>query len=144
MKKYAMLMLAAMLTIGLSVSAQDGKKRQRGGDNNRPRQEMKMTAKERADFMSKQLELTADQTVKVQTLMEKHDAKRTEQIAKFREEREKSAANRDKNREEMRSLREKEIKEFQAELESVIGKEKAEKWNSLRQNRMGSKRGGKK
>ena len=32
-------------------------------------------------------------------------------------------------------LREKEMKENQAELEKIIGKEKAEKWNSLRQNR---------
>ena len=63
--------------------------------------------------------------------MEKQDAKRTEQIAKFREQCNQKAV----NREEMRSLREKEMKENQAELEKIIGKEKAEKWNSLRQNR---------
>ncbi|HMM18046.1 MAG TPA: hypothetical protein PKC47_11050, partial [Petrimonas sp.] len=79
MKKYAMFMLVAMLTIGLPISAQNGQRKQRVDDNNRMRQEMRMTAKERAEWMAKQLELTADQTAKVQALLEKQDAKRTEQ-----------------------------------------------------------------
>ena len=132
MKRYAMFMLAAMLTIGLSATAQNGQRKQRNNDNNRPRQEMRMTAKERADWMSKQLELTTEQTVKVQALLEKQDAKRAEQIAKQREQ---TTVNREKSREEMRTLREKEMKENQAELESIIGKEKMEKLNSLRESR---------
>lgn len=132
MKRYAMFMLAAMLTIGLSASAQNGQRKQRNNDNNRPRQEMRMTAKERADWMSKQLELTTEQTVKVQALLEKQDAKRAEQIAKHREQ---TAVNREKSREEMRTLREKEMKENQAELEGIIGKEKMEKLNLLRESR---------
>ena len=136
MKKYALWMLAAMLTTGLSVSAQDRQRKQRnGGDNNRPRQEMRMTAKERAEWMTKQLELTADQTEKVQALLEKQDAKRAEQITKFREQREQAIANRDKNREEMRALRESEAKANRAELEGIIGKEKMEKLDSLRGSR---------
>lgn len=131
MKKYAMFMVAAMLMIGMSVSAQNRQGQRQNRDNNLPRQEMRITAKERADQMAKQLELTADQKTKVLELLEKQDAKRTEQIAKFREQGNQNAA----NREEMRSLREKEMKENQAELEKIIGKEKAEKWNSLRQNR---------
>ena len=131
MKKYAMLMLAAMLTINLSISAQDGQKRQRS-NNNGPRQEM--TAKDRAERMAKQLELTADQKEKVQALLEKQDTKRAEQMAKFREKGNEATA----NREEMRAAREKQMKENQAELEKIIGKEKAEKWNSLRQTRQGN------
>ena len=132
MKRYAMFMLAAMLTIGLTASAQNGQRKQRNNDNNRPRQEMRMTAKERADWMSKQLELTTEQTVKVQALLEKQDAKRAEQIAKHREQ---TTVNREKSREEMRTLREKEMKENQAELEGIIGKEKMEKLNLLRESR---------
>lgn len=142
MKKYATLMVAAMLMIGLSVSAQDGKKRQRGDNNNRSRLEMRMSAKERADWMNKQLELTADETAKVQALFEKQDAKRSEQMAKMREEREKSNTDRAKAREEMRSLREKEMKANQAELEAIIGKEKMEKLNTLRKSRQDSNRQG--
>ena len=118
MKKYAMFMVAAMLMIGMSVSAQNRQGQRQNRDNNRPRQEMRITAKERADQMAKQLELTADQKTKVLELLEKQDAKRTEQIAKFREQGNQNAA----NREEMRSLREKEMKENQAELEKIIGK----------------------
>ncbi len=135
MKKYALLMLAAMLTIGLPISAQNGQRKQRNRDDNRPRQEMRMTAKERAEWMTKQLELTADQTEKVQALLEKQDAKRAEQITKFREQREQAIANRDKNREEMRALRESEAKANRAELEGIIGKEKMEKLDSLRGSR---------
>lgn len=135
MKKYAMFMLVTMLTIGLPISAQNGQRKQRVDDNSRMRQEMRMTAKERAEWMAKQLELTADQTAKVQALLEKQDAKRAEQMAKFREQREQVTTNREKNREEMRTLREKEMKENQAELERIIGKEKMKKLNSLREPR---------
>lgn len=129
MKKYAMLMLAAMLTLSLSISAQNGQRAQRGQrGNNAPRQEF--TAKDRAERMTKQLELTADQKEKVQALFEKQDAKRAEQMAKFREK-----GNQNVNREEMRALRENQMKENQTELEKIIGKEKAEKWNSMRRER---------
>ena len=56
-------------------------------------------------------------------------------MEKFREQREKMTENRNKNREEMRAQFEKEMKENQTELESIIGKEKMEKLNSLRQSR---------
>lgn len=140
MKKYAVLMVAAMLMIGMSVSAQNGQRGQRNNDSNRQRQAMSMTAKERADWMAKQLDLTADQKVKVEALYEKQDAKRKEQMEKFREQREKMTENRDNTREEMRAQREKEMKENQAELESIIGKEKMEKLNSLRQSRQNTPR----
>ena len=65
MKKYAMFMVAAMLMIGMSVSAQNRQGQRQNRDNNRPRQEMRITAKERADQMAKQLELNADQKTKV-------------------------------------------------------------------------------
>lgn len=134
MKKYAMFMLTAMLTIGLSVSAQNRQRKQRSNDY-RPHQEMRMTAKERAEWMAKQLELTADQTEKVQALLEKQDAKRAELITKFREQRKQETANRDKKREEIRALRENEMKKNRVELENIIGKEKVEKLNLLRESR---------
>lgn len=140
MKKYAVLMVAAMLMIGMSVSAQNGQREQRNNDSNRQRQAMNMTAKERADLMAKQLDLTADQKAKVEALYEKQDAKRKEQMEKFREQSENATVDRQKAREEMRSLREKEMKENQAELEKIIGKEKMEKLNSLRQSRQNAPR----
>ena len=134
MKKYAMFMLAAILTIGLPISAQDGQRKQRSNDN-RLHREMRMTAKERAEWMAKQLELTADQTEKVQALLEKQDDKRTEQITKLREQREQEITNRNKKREQIRALRENESKENRVELEGIIGKEKMEKLNTLRESR---------
>ena len=89
---------------------------------------MKMTPKERADLMAKELDLTADQTAQVQALCEKQDAKRLEQVAEHRKQRELGRQNQDARRKEMREMRLKEVEKQQAELEKVIGKEKAEKW----------------
>ena len=125
MKKYLVFMFAAMLTVSLSVSAQNRQGRQ--GNFNRDRQSMQMTAKDRVEWIAKEVDLTDAQKAEVEELFKKQDAKRAEDMAKMRESREQSVANRDKMREEMREMRTKEMEKNQAELEKIIGKEKADK-----------------
>ncbi|NLZ94811.1 MAG: hypothetical protein GX921_03165 [Bacteroidales bacterium] len=130
MKKYLFLVATLLLTLSMSVSAQNNNRR---NDNNRRTDRIVMTPKERADLMAKELDLTAKQTEQVQTLCEKQDAERSAQIEKQRSERRTGDSNREKRREEMRALRLKEVEKQNAELEKIIGKEKLDKWNKLRQ-----------
>lgn len=140
MKKYLLFIFAAMLTVSLSVSAQNKQGRQ--GNSNRDRQSMQMTAKERVDWMAKEIDLTDAQKAEVEALLKKQDEKRAADMKEMREKREQNTANRDNMREEMRTKREKEMKENQAELEKIIGKEKSEKLNALRESRMKTNRQG--
>ena len=98
--------------------------------------EMRWTAKDRAETMTKQLELTADQKAKVEALFEKQDAKRKEQVAKQQEKREEMTQDRATRRAEMMEMRNKEVAENDAELEGIIGKEKMEQWKTMRAERM--------
>lgn len=140
MKKYAFLLMTALLTISLSVSAQNRPRQQRRSDSGRPQREMSMTAKSRAERMSSYLELSAEQQAKVEALLEKQDAKRVEQREAMKAKREKALADRDKERAEMRSLREKEVEDFNSELESIIGKEKSDKWNAYQKEQWSKRR----
>lgn len=140
MKKYLVFMFAAMLTVSLSVSAQNRQGRQ--GNFNRDRQSMQMTAKDRVEWIAKEMDLTDAQKAEVEELFKKQDAKRAEDMAKMRESREQSVANRDKMREEMREMRTKEMEKNQAELEKIIGKEKADKIKALRDTRQNTNRQG--
>lgn len=140
MKKYLVFMFAAMLTVSLSVSAQNRQGRQ--GNFNRDRQSMQMTAKDRVEWIAKELDLTDAQKAEVEELFKKQDAKRAEDMAKMRESREQSVANRDKMREEMREMRTKEMEKNQAELEKIIGKENADKIKALRDTRQNINRQG--
>lgn len=122
MKRYVMLALVALFTLSLSLQAQD--RPQRG-------QFQMATAKERAERMAKQLELNDAEKAKVQALFEKQDKKREEmraEIQKIREE--KKEANGD-----LRAKFEEERKASDAELESIIGKEKFEKYQKARAER---------
>lgn len=139
MKKQGILMLAGLLIFSLSISAQNTENPQRNGNENR-RIGMQISAKERAEHMAKRLELTKEQTEKVQALYEKQDAKRAEQRAKFAEQRAKMMQNQMQNRDEMRAQRDKELKEQDAELENIIGKEKMVELNKWRAERMGNMR----
>jgi Spy/CpxP family protein refolding chaperone len=127
MKKYAMLALIAFFTVSLSVSAQDNNRRNAQNSNREP-SEMRVTAKERAENMAKQLELTAAQKTQVQTLFEKQDAQRAEQFGQRNSQRQQAQ----RNQEEMRELRERVLAENDAELEKIIGKEKLEQWQKYR------------
>jgi hypothetical protein len=134
MKKFTLMALVAIFTLSFSLSAQDNPANKRQ-DGRRGASEMRWTAKERAENLAKQLDLTADKKAEVQALFENQDAQRAEQIAKHRGEREKVTQNREERRTEMQALRAKEIAENDAELEKIIGKEKMEQLKKYRADR---------
>ena len=132
MKKYLFLVATLLLTLSITVSAQNNNRR---NDNNRRTDRiMNMSPKERADLMAKELDLTVEQTAQVEALCEKQDAERLVQVEEHRSGRGTGSSNRDARREEMRVLRLKEVERHNAELEKIIGKEKLDKWNELRQD----------
>lgn len=131
MRKIAMMALAAIFIMSLQAMAQNNPRNTRQ-DNRRSQTEMRWTAKERAENMAKQLNLTNDETAKVQALFEKQDAERAEQIVKHRAERQNVMQDREQRRTEMQALREKAVAENDAELEKIIGKEKFEQWKEYR------------
>ena len=129
MKKYLFLVATLLLTLSMTVSAQN----RRNENNRRTDRIMNMSPKERADLMAKELDLTVEQTTQVEALCEKQDAERLVQVKEQRSGRGTGSTNRDARREEMRTARLKEVEKQNAELEKFIGKEKVEKWNKLRQ-----------
>ena len=129
MKKYLFLVATLLLTLSMTVSAQN----RRNENNRRTDRIMNMSPKERADLMAKELDLTVEQTTQVEALCEKQDAERLVQVKEQRSGRGTGSTNRDTRREEMRTARLKEVEKQNAELEKIIGKEKVEKWNKLRQ-----------
>ena len=132
MKKYLFLVATLLLTLSITVSAQNNNRR---NDNNRRTDRiMNMSPKERADLMAKELDLTVEQTAQVEALCEKQDAERLVQVKEQRSGRGTGSTNRDARREEMRTARLKEVEKQNAELEKIIGKEKVEKWNDLHQD----------
>jgi len=72
--------LVAIFSLSFSLSAQESTTNKKQ-DSKRMPAEMRWTAKERAERMAKQLELTDDQKAKVEALFEQQDAKRQEQVA---------------------------------------------------------------
>ncbi len=134
MKKYLFLVTALLITMSMSLSAQNNNRR--NSDNRRSKQMVRMTPQERTDLMVKELSLTADQKAKVLALTEKQEKQRLEQVAANRSQ--KSTV----NREEMRASRLKQMEEQNAELEKIIGKEKVQKWNELRKNVRDTNRAG--
>ena len=141
MKKYLFLVTAFLLTMSMSMSAQNYNNR-RNIDNRRSERIVKMTPQERADLMAKELELTAEQKEKVLALTEKQEKNRLEQVKEQRSQRDLGRQNRDASRDEMRASRQKQVEEHYAELEKIIGKEKVEKWNELRKDVRDSNRAG--
>ena len=135
MKKYGILMMAVLMMISLSVSAQKADMQQRPEGNMHQQREMKVTAKERAENLAKQLSLTAEQTAKVQALYEKQDIVRAEQRKELDKKHDEIKQKQQQNREEFKALMEKEMKAQDAELQGVIGKEKMDKLNTIREER---------
>jgi Spy/CpxP family protein refolding chaperone len=117
MKKVALMVLVAIFTMSFSVMAQQ----KTGKQGQRAQAEMRWNAKERAANMAKQLDLTDEQKAKVEALFEKQDAKHKELMAKYQGK-----------REEMAKVRDQVIAENNAELESIIGKEKMEQMKKMR------------
>lgn len=135
MKRVTLMALVAIFSLSFSLYAQDSIKNKKQ-DSKRMPAEMKWTAKDRAEHMAKQLELTPDQTAQVQALFEQQDAKRQEQLAMQQEKREELAQDRAARRAEMMELRSKAIAENDAELEKIIGEEKMEQWKTYRNEQM--------
>ena len=146
MKKYLFLVTALLLTMSMSMSAQNNNRRndtRRGGVNNRrSEQMMRMTPQERADLMAKELDLTAEQKDQVKALAEKQEKERLEQVKEQRSQRDLGRQNQVARRDEMRAQRLKAVEEHNAELEKIIGKEKVEKWNELRKDVRDTNRAG--
>jgi Spy/CpxP family protein refolding chaperone len=135
MKKVALMALVAIFSLSFSLSAQNTT-REKKKESKRTPTEMRWTAKNRADNMAKQLNLSDEQKAKVEALFEKQDAKRKEQVAKQQEKREEMTQDRATRRAEMMEMRNKEVAENDAELEGIIGKEKMEQWKSFRDEQM--------
>ena len=134
MKKYGIYVLAALMAISFSATAQNAPENQNQNGRQAPQREQ-MTTQQRAENLAKQLNLTAEQTQKVQALYEKQDAKRAKQREEFRKNRQNMQQMRNAEREQMRAQRDKEMKEEDAELESIIGKEKMDQVNAMRAQR---------
>ena len=141
MKKNLLLVTALLLTMSMSMSAQNNN-RQNGDNNRRGEQMVRTTPEERAELMTKQLDLTADQKAKVLVLLKKQDKERMEQMEKFREQFTAGTQMTDAQREEMRASRLKEVEKQNADLEKIIGKEKVAKWNESRRTTRESNRAG--
>ena len=128
MKRVAFMTMVAIFAMSFSLMAQQHNQRQRQAPG-----EMRWSAKERAENLAKQLELTDSQKTEVIALFEKQDAERA---AQFKEQKEKVGQDRDARRTEMQALREKAVAENDAALEKIIGKEKMEQWKTVRAERM--------
>ncbi len=146
MKKYLFLVATLLLTVSMSVSAQNNSRRNVGNrqniENRREGRVMNMTPQQRVDLMTKELDLTAKEAAQVLELIEKQDAERLEQVEKHRSQRGTGARNRDASREDFRAMREKEMQAQYDDLAKIIGKEKADKWNELRKEVRESNRAG--
>lgn len=129
MKKYGVVLLMAVFAISMSVSAQQrvAPRGERGGQHQQMREKVAthVTPQARAERMAKELELTDVEKAKVQELFEKQDAKRV-----------KHQADVDKKRGEFKEKFEAERKTQDAELEKIIGKEKFQKHETMRIERM--------
>ena len=141
MKKYIFLVATLLLTVSMSSSAQNYNNR-RNVDNRRSNYMIRMTPQERVDLMTKELNLTTKEAADVLAMCEKHEAERNEQVTKHRSMRGTGRANRDARRNEFRQFRSEEMEKNYKELEEIIGKEKAEKWNDLRQDVRDTNRAG--
>ena len=103
-----------------------------GRQGQRTPAEMRWTAKERSEKMAKQLNLSDEQKAKVEALFEKQDAKRKEMMAKQMEKRDAMTQDREARRKEMMEMRNQAVAENDAELETIIGKEKMDEWKKVR------------
>ncbi len=142
MKKYFIFTLTVLLSVSLSLSAQDTNRKQRGKTGQREQRAMKFTAKDRAEMMDKQLNLTDAQLSQLQILFESHDAERAEQFKEMKAKREQGImGDREKHREEMKALRTQRMNAHDAQVESIIGKAKMDEWKKIRQDRRDNTRG---
>ncbi len=135
MKKYLFLVATLLLTVTMSVSAQRNSGNRRNNINNRrSEQVIRMTPQEKANLITKELDLTAKESAEVLGMYERQEKERIADVNEQRSERGMGAENRDARREEFRKARDAQMKQQFEELVKIIGKEKAEKWNELRKD----------
>jgi len=123
MKKIAFLFFVSILALGITVSAQNQREGGKRGGNMETRQAP--NASDRAERLAKDLSLTDDQKAKVTELYQKQE----DDMKKFRS---------DNNREDP-DFREK-MKQFRdsqdSELKAIIGDEKFQQLQTIREERM--------
>ena len=135
MKKYLFLVATLLLTVTMSVSAQRNSGNRRNNINNRRNEQViRMTPQEKANLITKELDLTAKESAEVLGMYERQEKERIADVNEQRSERGMGAENRDARREEFRKARDAQMKQQFEELVKIIGKEKAEKWNELRKD----------
>ena len=145
MKKYLFLVATLLLTLSMSVSAQRYNNRRNvdnRSNNRRSEKIMRMTPQERVALMTKELNLTSKEAADVLALCEKQEAERIAQVTEQRSQHAMGVQNRDARRQEMREMRDDQVEKHFAELEKIIGKERVEKWNTLRQDIRNNNRAG--
>lgn len=125
MKKYVKLVLASVFFLSMSALAQEQTPPPgRDGGQMRQGQSQQISAKMRAESMAKDISLTEVEKAKVQAVYEKNDSV----FNKFRSQ----VSRDDPNfREKFKALRDAQ----DAELESIIGKEKFATWQKMRADR---------
>jgi Spy/CpxP family protein refolding chaperone len=130
MKKYGMLALATIFMFCAAAMAQNPTPPQ-NQDHHGEKKELKhaerpmLSPEKRAEKLAKELELSEAQKADVQALFVKQEAKRHEEVAKI-----------EKLRAEMRTKFEAQRKSNDEALAKIIGKEKFEKLQSLRSERL--------
>jgi len=146
MKKYVMLAFAAILSLGITISAQDQTPPLggQGGPGGQRGQGMQFTPKERADRLAKQLNLTDEEKAKVEELYKNQDARREKMKQEMDQKKNDKKSEIKEDQEKNRAKYDEQRKADDEDLLKIIGKEKFEKYQTMRterQNRM-RERGG--
>lgn len=128
MKKNLILMVGALFLISVASHAQNQKNvSDKEGTKKEMRQNapQRMSAENRAEYWAKELNLTNEEKGKITELFKKQDETRMQQRADMQ-----------KSREERQAFMENQRKANDAEMEKIIGKEKFQKYDSIRSERM--------
>jgi len=128
MKKILILMVSALFLISVAGHAQNQKNvSDKEGKKSEMRQNapQRMSAESRAEYWAKELNLTNEEKAKIAELFKKQDEIRMQHQAEMQ-----------KSRDEHRAFMESQRKANDAEMEKIIGKEKFQKYDSIRMARM--------
>ncbi|MDS1032934.1 hypothetical protein RDV77_09990 [Porphyromonadaceae sp. NP-X] len=128
MKKNLILMVGALFLISVASHAQNQKNvSDKEGTKKEMRQNapQRMSAENRAEYWAKELNLTNEEKGKITELFKKQDETRMQQRSDMQ-----------KSREERQAFMESQRKANDAEMEKIIGKEKFQKYDSIRSERM--------
>lgn len=122
--KMKKLIVAALLVVGITAFAQEKEGITAGS---------KLSTKQKVDFqvkkISKELELSAEQTVAVEVLITKQVQKREAKRAEFK-------TNTEKERAEMKVNRDKGQTEVTADMKKILTPDQFIKWEKMRDDRM--------